>query len=103
MPLSVIRRVLVVLLLGALLAPVLEAFDRWDSTPGLDSDTEFHVAALAIAAGLLAAVAMVAVRICCPLVPFMHPQLCSAGAAIRTAAALPFFSGSSPPGVPLRI
>jgi hypothetical protein len=98
-----IRRVLLLLLIVALLAPVLETFDCWDSTPGLANDTEFHVAALAIFTGLLAAVALVAVRIWCPLVPFMRLRLCAAGAANRTAASLPFFSGSSPPSIPLRI
>jgi hypothetical protein len=98
-----IPRVLLLLLLGALLAPVLELIDRWDSTPGLASDTEFHVAAMAIAAGLLATVALVAARICCLLVPFMGPQPCAASAANRMAMPLRFFSGSSPPGLPLRI
>ena len=91
------------MLLAALLAPVLEAFDRWDSTPGLANDTEFHVAALAIVAGLLASVALVAARICCLPGPFMRPQSCAAGPVNRMAAPLPLFSGSSPPGVPLRI
>jgi hypothetical protein len=98
-----IRRVLLLLLLGAMLAPVLEAFDCWDSTPGLANDTEFHVGALAVVTGLLATVALVAARICCLLVPFMRPQPCAAGAANRMAAPLPFFPGSSPPSLPLRI
>jgi hypothetical protein len=98
-----IRRVLLLLLIAALLAPVLETFDGWDSTPGLANDTEFHVAALAIVAGLLAAVALVAARICCPLVPFKRQQPRAAGPVNRMAAPLPFLSGSSPPGVSLRI
>jgi hypothetical protein len=98
-----IRRVLLLLLFAALLAPVLETFDSWDSTPGLANDTEFHVTALAIVTGLLAAVVLVAVRICCLLVPFKRPQLRAAGPANRTPAPLPFFTGSSPPSVPLRI
>ena len=65
-----LRRALVVLLFAALLAPVLEAFDSWDATPGLACDTEFHVAVLATAAGLLAAVAFAAVRIMSPLARF---------------------------------
>jgi hypothetical protein len=98
-----IRRLLLLLLLAALLAPVLETFDSWDSTPGLANDTEFHLSALAIVTGLLAAVALVAVRICCLLIPFMRQQSSAAGPINRMAAPLPFFSGSPPPSVPLRI
>jgi hypothetical protein len=95
--------VLLLLLLGALLAPVLEAFDRWDSTPDLASDTEFNVGALAIVTGLLATAALVAVRIFCLLVPFLRTRPCTVVAASRRAVPLPFFSGSSPPNVPLKI
>jgi hypothetical protein len=97
------RRALVVLLFAALLAPVLEAFDSWDATPGLASDTEFHVAMLATAAGLLAAVAFAAVRIICPLARFgrLRPQ--PARALQRSVAPLLLFSDTSPPRTPLRI
>ncbi|SPE20286.1 exported hypothetical protein [Candidatus Sulfotelmatomonas gaucii] len=98
-----IRRALVLLLLTAALAPVLETFDRWDSTPGLASDTEFHVAALAVSAGLLATVVLIAVHSRLPLVPFRHVASCTARAAVRLPASLPFFPGSSPPSTPLRI
>jgi hypothetical protein len=95
--------VLLLLLIAAFLAPVLEAFDRWDSTPDLASDTEFHVAFLAIATGLLATVAFVAARICCLFVPFMRRQPCALVAANRMTLPLLVFSGSSPPSIPLRI
>jgi hypothetical protein len=97
------RRALVVLLFAALLAPVLEAFDSWDATPGLASDTEFHVAMLATAAGLLAAVAFAGVRIICPLARFgrLRPQ--PARALQRSVAPLLLFSDTSPPRTPLRI
>jgi hypothetical protein len=98
-----LRRALVVLLFAALLAPVLEAFDSWDATPGLASDTEFHVAVLATAAGLLAAVAFAAVRIICPLARFACLGSESACAAHRSVAPLPLFSDTSPPRAPLRI
>jgi hypothetical protein len=100
---SLIRRVLVVLLLAALLAPVLEAFDRWDSTPGLAHDTEFRVAALAIAAGLLTTICMVTIRIRCLFAPSRHLRPRAACASSHTIAPLPFLSGSSPPNLPLRI
>jgi hypothetical protein len=98
-----LRRALVVLLFVALLAPVLEAFDSWDATPGLASDTEFHVAVLAIAAGLLAAVAIAAVRIICPLARCAHLRTASARAWHRSVAPLLLFSDTSPPRIPLRI
>jgi hypothetical protein len=98
-----IRRALVVLLFAALLAPVLEAFDRWDATPGLTGDTEFHVAVLALAAGLLVTVALVAVRVSSILIrcaftlrPAVRGPVC---AAARPACC----SGTSPPPIPLRI
>jgi hypothetical protein len=100
---SFLRRVLVVLLFAALLAPVLEAFDSWDATPGLASDTEFHVAVLATAAGLLAAVVFVAVRIGCRQVSFARLRPRPAREWHRSGAPLPLFSGTSPPSTPLRI
>ena len=100
---SFLRRALVVLLFAALLAPVLEAFDSWDTTPGLASDTEFHVAVLATAAGLLAAVAFAAVRIICPLAGFARPHSEPARAGNRSVAPLSLFSDTSPPRTPLRI
>jgi hypothetical protein len=98
-----LRRALVVLLFAALLAPVLEAFDSWDATPGLASDTEFHIAVLATAAGLLAAVAFAAVRIICPLAPFARLRPQPARAMRRSIAPLSLFSDTSPPRIPLRI
>lgn len=100
---SFLRRAFVVLLFAALLAPVLEAFDSWDRTPGLASDTEFHVAMLATAAGLLAAVAVVAVRIACPQPRFARLSPQPACVMRRSVAQLPLFSGASPPLIPLRI
>jgi hypothetical protein len=98
-----LRRALVALLFAALLAPVLEAFDSWDATPGLASDTEFHVAMLATAAGLLAAVAFAAVRFVFPVARSgrLRPQPARAGH--RSIAPLPLFSDTSPPRTPLRI
>jgi hypothetical protein len=98
-----LRRALLVLLFAALLAPVLEAFDSWDTTPGLASDTEFHVAMLATATGLLAAVAFAAVRFISPMARFgrLRPQPARAGH--RSVAPLPLFSGTSPPRIPLRL
>jgi hypothetical protein len=98
-----LRRALVVLLFAALLAPVLEAFDSWDQTPGLASDTEFHVAMLAVAAGLLVAVAYAAVRIGRRQVRFAHLQPQPARAHRRAVAPQPHYSGISPPRTPLRI
>jgi hypothetical protein len=98
-----LRRALVVLLFAALLAPVLEAFDSWDATPGLAGDTEFHVAILATAAGLLAVVAFAAVRIIFPLVRIRHLRPQPARAGRRSVAPLLLFSDTSPPRIPLRI
>jgi hypothetical protein len=98
-----LRRAWLVLLFAALLAPVLEAFDSWDATPGLASDTEFHVAMLATAAGLLAAVASTAFRIGCRQVPFARLRPQPARALHRSVAPLPLFSDTSPPPTPLRI
>jgi hypothetical protein len=82
---------------------VLEAFDSWDATPGLASDTEFHVAVLAIAAGLLAAAVFAAVRIGCRQVRLARLKPQPARALHRSVAPLPLFSGTSPPFIPLRI
>jgi hypothetical protein len=98
-----LRRAFVVLLFAALLAPVLEAFDTWDATPGLASDTEFHVAMLATAAGLLAAVAFAAVRIIFPTARFARFRPQRACTVHRSVAPLPLFSDTSPPRTPLRI
>jgi hypothetical protein len=98
-----LRRAFVVLLFAALLAPVLEAFDSWDATPGLASDTEFHVAILATAAGLLAAVVFAAVRIICPLIRLARLRPQPARALQRSVAPLLLFSDTSPPRTPLRI
>jgi hypothetical protein len=100
---SFLRRALAVLLFAALLAPVLEAFDSWDATPGLASDTEFHVAVLAIAAGLLAAVVFAAVRIGCRQAQLARLRPKPARALHRSIAPLALFSDTSPPRVPLRI
>jgi hypothetical protein len=100
---SAIRRVLLVLLIAASLAPVVETFDFWDSTPGLFSDTEFNVAALALVAGLFAAVALLAVRAFCPRTPQVHAKLPVTGRTFLGTVLLPFFPGCSPPGMPLRI
>jgi hypothetical protein len=98
-----LRRAFVVLLFAALLAPVLEAFDSWDATPGLANDTEFHVAMLATAAGLLAAVSFAAVRIIFSPARFarLGPQPARAG--LRSVAPRLLFSDTSPPRTPLRI
>ena len=98
-----LRRALLVLLFAALLAPVLEAFDSWDATPGLASDTEFHVAMLATAAGLLAAVVLAAVRILFPLAQFARVGPQPAPALPRPIARPPLFSDTSPPRTLLRI
>jgi hypothetical protein len=98
-----LRRALVVLLFAALLAPVLEAFDSWDATPGLASDTEFHVAMLATAAGLLAAVAFAAVHTIFALARFARLRPQPARALHRSVAPLPLFSDTSPPRILLRI
>jgi hypothetical protein len=92
-----------VLLLAALLAPAIEAFDSWDSTPGLAGDTEFHVAAMAIAAGLIAAVLVVAARIRVRLTDLPSEDQPMSARSYRSAPPLAFSSGSSPPLVPLRI
>jgi hypothetical protein len=98
-----LRRALVVLLFAALLAPVLEAFDSWDATPGLASDTEFHVAVLATAAGLLAAVVFAAVRYIWPMFGFARLMPRPARGSLRSVAPLPLFADTSPPRTPLRI
>jgi hypothetical protein len=100
---SIIRCVLSALLIAALLAPVVEAFDSWDATPGLASDTEFNVAALALFAGLSAVVAFAAVRMRLIVTARSYFRLPAVGRMLRGPALLPFFPGCSPPGVPLRI
>ena len=100
---SLIQRALVLLLFEALLAPVLEAFDSWDANPSLASDTEFHVAMLATAAGLLAAVVLVVVRIGCRQIQFARISPQPARILHRSEAPLPLFSDTSPPRTPLRI
>jgi len=100
---SFLRRALVALLLAALLAPVLEAFDSWDATPGPAADTEFHVAALAVAAGLLVVIVVTAVRINCPGAGFVPLRPQPARAWRPPIAPLPLFSDTSPPRIPLRI
>jgi hypothetical protein len=100
---SFLRRALLVLLFAALLAPVLEAFDSWDATPGLASDTEFHLAVLATAAGLLTAVIFAAARIGCRQVRFARLRPEPASAWLSSVAPLPPFSDRSLPRVPLRI
>jgi hypothetical protein len=103
MSFSNLRRIFLSLLVAALLAPVLEAFDDWDSTPGLASDTEFNVAALAVAVGLVAAVALVAARVALRSTRQGRLNPCASQVGIRAALPLPFFPGSSPPPIPLRI
>jgi len=100
---SLIRGVLLALLIVASLAPLAESFDSWDATPGLADDTEFNVAALALAAGLFATVALLAVRLCCPRSPMAHFSLPKNGKTLYGTVLLPFFPGCSPPGMPLRI
>lgn len=100
---SFLRRALLLLLFAALLAPVLEAFDSWDRTPGLASDTEFHVAMLATAAGLLATLVFTAVRIGCRHTEFARLRPQPVRAPHRSAAPLLRSSGTSPPRTPLRI
>lgn len=50
------------LLLVALLSPLIEPLEKWDHDSSLGCDTEFHVVALSVAAGLWAAVALCAAR-----------------------------------------
>jgi hypothetical protein len=100
---SIIRCVLSALLIAALLAPVVEAFDSWDATPGLASDTEFNVAALALVTGLFAVVAFAAVRASLTRASRSYFRLPAVGRMLRGPVLLPFFHGCSPPGVPLRI
>jgi hypothetical protein len=98
-----LRRIVFVLLIAALLAPVLEAFDTWDSIPGLADDTEFNLAALAVAAGLFVAVALVAVLAFAAGSERLSPRLKRTASVSCAQALLPFFTGASPPGLPLRI
>ncbi|MGD0157282.1 MAG: hypothetical protein ABSB50_14385 [Terracidiphilus sp.] len=100
---TLIRSALVLLLLSALLAPVLETFDRWDAVPGLANDTEFRAAALAVAAGLLAAVAVVAARTRISFDLLIGLQLSSAAAPMHLVPPSSLLSGSSPPVLTLRI
>ena len=100
---SLIRGMMLALLIAASLAPLVEAFDSWDTTPGLTSDTEFNVAALALVAGLFVTVALLAVRFCCPRSAQVHFNLSVNGRTFRGTVLLPFFPGCSPPGTPLRI
>jgi hypothetical protein len=95
--------VLLVLLIAALLAPFAEAFDSWDASPALSSDTEFNTAALALVAGLFAAVALVAIRAFCSLNFGTDFRLAVKVRAVPRSVQLPFFPGCSPPGPPLRI
>jgi hypothetical protein len=96
-------RLLVTLLLAALLAPVVEAFDHWDADTGITSDTEFHVAVLATAVGLIAAVLLRGVG----RVALRFAQAWPLRTVV-TALSLPrpcctAPSGASPPLIPLRI
>lgn len=96
------RRVLFLLLIAAMMAPLIEAFDSWDKA-GLTNDTEFQIATLAMVAGLFAVVAFVATRL-----RFTFGHLADLGlqvkdGMIRGAVPSSIFHGSSPPGVPLRI
>jgi hypothetical protein len=100
---QVIHGVLFVLLIAAVLAPVAEAFDTWDAVPGLTSDTEFNVAALALVAGLFAVVTFVTARMRHVLTPRMRFSLPIIGEVSYAASLLPFFLYGSPPGMPLRI
>lgn len=95
-----VRHLLVALLLGALLAPVLEAFDHWDSVPGLGSDTEFNVSAWAMTVGLGVVVALLVLRVRRKPVSFSGLALAGAHPARRTAQPLPFYPGCSPPETP---
>jgi hypothetical protein len=97
-----IRSVLVVLLIAALMAPLVEAFDSWDKA-GLINDSEFQVATLAMAAGLFSVVAILAIKAHRALSP--HVELCPQEEDRSFIGAAPFlvFHGCSPPGVPLRI
>src|ERR1035437_1181500 len=99
---SLIWGVLLTLLIVASLAPLAESFDSWDATPGLANDTEFNVVVLALAAGLFATVALLAVRLCCPRSPQAHFCLPVNGKTLCGTVLLPFFPGCSPPGMPLR-
>ncbi|MGD0682046.1 MAG: hypothetical protein ABR990_08345 [Terracidiphilus sp.] len=100
---SLLRGVLLALLIAASLAPLAESFDTWDTTPGLTSDTEFNVAALALVAGLFATVALLAVQLCNSYTSQTHFRLPVSGKTFRGVTLLPFFPGCSPPGTPLRI
>ena len=59
--LPLIRRFLFVLLIAAMMAPLVEAFDFRDN-PGLTKDTDYQLAALAMVAGLFSAVAFIAIK-----------------------------------------
>jgi hypothetical protein len=100
---SLIQRALVALLFAALLAPVLEAFDSWDSSPGLARDTEFHVAEIALATGLSVAVIVVASHIARLLTYSTSLDLADYRAASPTAPLLLFSPESPPSSTPLRI
>lgn len=47
-----------VLLLAAMV-PAIEPMDKWDHTPGVAADTEFHVVAVALGVGLAALVLLI--------------------------------------------
>lgn len=100
---SLIQRVLLALLLGAVIVPVLEPLDCWDATPGIAADTEFHVVALAAAAGLLTVIALIAARV--RFLPVTVDRVIACGAATFTRPVLSQLhrAGESPPGPPLRI
>lgn len=97
-----IRRVLFVLLIAAIMAPLVEAFDYWD-TPGLTNDTEFQVATLAMVAGLFSVVAFLAIKAHRALSPHLKLRPEEDDRSFTGTTPFQAFHGCSPPGVPLRI
>jgi hypothetical protein len=102
MRLPLIQRVLFVLLIAAMLAPLVEAFDFWDN-PGLTNDTEFQVATLAMVAGLFSVVAFIAIKARRAPSPHVGLDPQEHDRSSTGNAPFPVFHGCSPPGIPLRI
>ncbi len=69
---------MILLLIAAMLAPVAEAFDHWDTLPGLADDLEFQIAAVALMSGLFAAVALLVLRAAHPMRPELGPRVADA-------------------------
>lgn len=95
--------IVILALIAAMLAPVAEAFDHWDSVPGLAGDLEFQVAAVALLSGLCAVVAILAVRISTRVRLVLHLRVVPVVETIHGMPLLAVAAACSPPPLQRRI